>query len=205
MRMLRRYLKIVVESIFPERPDHALVKKARADAVLDLLSPTTADEIVYLLPFKDPLVRAAIHEAKFQGNAKAWRLLATALETYLKQLPDDTVVVPIPLSLPRRLKRGYNQVAVVARLAAKGAQRAKLQENILYRRHHTKAQTGMRDRADRIENMKGAFGIRDPKAVTDRNIIILDDVTTTGATLKAARSVLKEHHPRSVTLLALSH
>ena len=60
-------------------------------------------------------------------------------------------------------------------------------------------------RNERISNMRKAFIIKQPQQIVGKHIVLLDDVTTTGATLHAAKAALLLHHPASVTCIALAH
>lgn len=192
------------EYVFPERDDHKLVRLADTEDLLRLVCPTNFGEFVALLDFKEPLVRAAVHEAKFKGNDKAWNMLALVLEQYLKHLPADTTVIPVPLSAKRARKRGYNQTYEVAKRAMKQTPHLKLDPAAIYRHRDTVPQTKL-PRADRLKNIEDAFRVTDAERIRDARIVILDDVATTGATLKAARAELARHGPSSITLLSLAH
>lgn len=191
------------EYVFPERVEHRIVRELLLDDLLTHLCPTERDNIVSLLPFSEPIVRAVIHEAKFRHNEKAWELLGQILAQYLKRYKKDTILIPIPLSKTRRRERKYNQVEEIAKCALKLLPYQKLSGDILFRKRDTVPQTTL-TRKERLVNVADAFGIRDSCELKNQNIIILDDVATTGATLKAAEASLRLHHPNSITLLSLA-
>lgn len=192
------------EYVFPERRSHLLVRQTSTEFFLTLLSPSIGPDFISLFNFKEPVVRAVIHEAKFYGNAKAWSLLSQALAQYLKHCPKESLLLPIPLSRKRERQRGYNQVLEVAKRSLSGTAGIKLDTHTLFRARDTAPQTSL-SRKDRLTNIKDAFQIHSGKNIYDRHVIILDDVVTTGATLKAARKALTPHQPASITLLALAH
>lgn len=194
----------LLEQIFPERPDYKLVRQATSRDLILLLSPTDHGDFISLLPFSESLVKALIHEAKFHHNKKAWRLLGEGLSSYLKHYPSNTMLVPIPLSSKRQRKRGYNQVEEVAKKAIKQNVHIKLSTETLFRPQDTIPQTSL-TKKERLTNVRDAFSVQDRISINNTKIIILDDVVTTGATLKAARASLAPHHPLSITLLALAH
>jgi competence protein ComFC len=191
------------EYIFPEREHHRVVSKLTNEDVIQYVRPTETNGIVALLPFREPVVKALIHEAKFHHNEKAWELLAYALDQYLRHTATLTVILPIPLSAERHKSRGYNQVEEVAKRAL-GNGRLILNTHFLLRWRDTKPQTRL-ERKERKKNVVDAFRVRPGNELTSQNVIILDDVSTTGATLKAAEASLRPRHPASITLLALAH
>jgi ComF family protein len=111
----------------------------------------------------------------------------------------------VPLSHKRKKERGYNQVELVAQRACTKTS-ARLEKHILLKVRHTPPQTTL-SKSERLKNVVGAFGIHDHTAekISGKHIILLDDVTTTGATLHAAKAALLPHSPASVTCLALAH
>lgn len=196
--------RLIIESIFPERPDHQVVRRLSLDDLLLHLNPTEKDGIIHLLPFSEPIVRATVHEAKFQHNEKAWSLLGGVLAKYLKHYPDGTLLIPVPLSRKRQRKRKYNQVTKVAKKALAISSHIKLSERVLVRLRDTKPQTTL-NRSKRLSNMEDAFGTLYVSSLKDNEVIILDDVTTTGATLRAAKMALNTSKPTSISLISLAH
>lgn len=126
-------------------------------------------------------------------------LLATALEPHAARLAprprsagggrhECAVVVPVPLHPSRLASRGFNQSCLVADHVAKRL-RARFWPLALGRARDTPQQVTL-DRRARLENVSGAFFVRNPAAVRGRWIILVDDVRTTGATLDACASAL---------------
>jgi ComF family protein len=190
-----------LNELLPPRPTYRLTKNL-TDEHLRQLVPRLTTTGAALLPFADPRVRALVHECKYHRNQHAAQLLATCLRQYLGALPVPHRVVPIPLSRWRRLARGYNQVTWVTTVAAAGLPHL-VDTRSLRRVRHTTPQTKLK-RADRRTNMAGAFRGRQP-VPADLPILIIDDVTTTGATLEAAQAALAPYTKRPITTLALAH
>lgn len=111
-------------------------------------------------------------------------------------------VVPVPLH-PRRLaERGYNQSALLARPVAR-AVGAPLDTRSLVRHAHRGPQAAL-GRVERLRNVVGAFEVRRPRSVRGQRVLLVDDVTTTGATLEACALALLEAGARSVTAVTLT-
>lgn len=107
----------------------------------------------------------------------------------------------IPLSSNRKKERGYNQAEILAKPIAKRMD-LPYSEKLVYRSKHTSSQVGLSVR-ERQMNMKDAFRA-DPKMARDKNILLVDDVATTGATMDACAKALLEAGCRQVFGLTLA-
>jgi len=126
-------------------------------------------------------------------------LLAEAVREH--QLAVD-LVVPVPLSGLRRRTRGYNQAEELAR--ALGSETGlPVRPKALERTRHTAPQAGSAGAEERRRNVAGAFRVRDDE-VQNRRVLIVDDVTTTGATLSACSDALKRAGAKAVWALAFT-
>ena len=204
--------------LFPPRVDEAALSGVSDDAFLASLAPRLVPETrpatVALFSFGHPVVRAAIHEAKYHGSTRAFTLLALALTDYLRDCDDVgrrtsyICIVPVPLSRERQKERGFNQVEEVARRAARELDIA-VHATLLERTRDTVSQVSL-PRGQREENMRGAF-IVSPKLDKQGRInpshtyILIDDVITTGATLQAALDALRDEGALHIIPLALAH
>ncbi len=212
-----------LDIIFPPREDERALRDMGADEFCARMRPAavsyTRPPTVALLPFSDPLVRAAIHEAKYHGSAHAFALLAACLADFLPDYLSETrfdlgrkrsnlvSLVPVPLGKVRARERGYNQVEEVAKSALKllTMSDVRLDTTLLTRVRETPTQISLAREA-REANMKGAFVAAAP-AHPAQLYILLDDVLTTGATLGAALDALVASGiPRDHLLpIALAH
>jgi len=191
------YLRRCFDLVFPERDDHRIVRELNRDELVSHFHPKIENDIVSLLPFREPLVRSLVHEAKFHQNERAYELLGEVLSLYLKD-QNAKIVIPIPLSDKRLKERGCNQVEEVLKRALRQVPHMQMRTDLLKRTKNTKPQTSL-SRQDRLQNVAGAFTIR--PGLGQEHIILIDDVSTTGATLRSAASVLES---ASITLLSLA-
>jgi len=116
--------------------------------------------------------------------------------------PESPLVVPVPLYKSKRRERGFNQSEEVARVAMKqpvllAKADLSLALGALERLRETRSQTGL-TRHQRRENVRGAFAVPDPAQVRGRNLVLVDDVLTTGTTVSECARVLKRAGARSV-------
>lgn len=202
-----KWLSIFLSTVFPKRDDFERVRALTVDDLSRQHSPVLIKERFVLSSFKDPNVRACIHEVKFQDNEKAAELLSKLLRDWLTTRDTPYFIIPIPLSDKRRQERGYNQVTRVVERAIKSLPGITYSERVLIRQRDTIPQTNL-DKKDRAENLKGAFAIHknaSAHSFADKHLLLIDDVLTTGATLSEAEKVLKELQPASLTTVALAH
>lgn len=100
-------------------------------------------------------------------------------------------VFPVPLYFMRRVKRGYNQSAILARCLAARLNR-RFDASSLVRNRDTEHQTRLSGKDARLKNIESAFSVRRPEFVRGRTILLVDDVMTTGATLNECAKPLVE-------------
>jgi ComF family protein len=132
-------------------------------------------------------IAAAIHRAKYGDDPRVAVVLGALLRDVLPRGID--LVAPIPLH-PKRLRaRGFNQAARLAEPVA-AALGVPLARALLSRSRDTPSQTTL-DRDRRAENVADAFAVRDPDAARGRSVLLVDDVCTTGATMRAAFAALR--------------
>jgi ComF family protein len=143
-------------------------------------------------------LRELIHLLKYDQVRPAanvlGRMLAEAIEDLQPLLAGkEVLVVPVPLHRRKLRQRGFNQSELIAKAALKigtGAVRFQLSAGLLERRRETKSQIGL-SRHQRRENIRGAFAVAKPHEVAGRDILIVDDVFTTGTTVSECARILR--------------
>lgn len=196
-------LEQFLDFIFPPSEENRCVQKITTEELHQLYTPQLYDDIYFLSTYADTRMKALIHEAKFHGNSRAYKLLGTLLGQFLNTKNIPYRIIPIPLSKKRLRMRGYNQVEEVVRKSPLPPGMS-LHTHILIRTRDTQPQTELR-RKERLLNIRDAFGVADVEAIRGKHILIIDDVTTTGTTLHAAKAALLPYSPASITCVALAH
>jgi ComF family protein len=150
--------------------------------------------------FGGPLADA-VHALKYGGRPSLARPLGAWLAARVT-LPAGAAIVSVPLARRRRIERGYDQAGLLADELASAAGRGDARlRGVLRRIRETKPQVG-RGRGERIRNVKGAFWANG--SVEGREIVLVDDVVTTGATADAASRALLDAGASRVAVVALA-
>lgn len=157
------------------------------------------DATVTLADYAEPLDRLILR-LKFGAALPVAGWIAGQLAESLRALPDlPDLIIPVPLAPQRLASRGFNQAWEIARpLARRLGVRA--DATLLTRHRDTAAQLTL-DLPARQANLRDAFALARPMRLDGLHIAVVDDVMTTGATLRAAAAVLKAHGARRVTAL----
>jgi len=143
-------------------------------------------------------LRELIHLLKYEGVRPAagvlGRMLAAAV-TDLRPSFDENgmLVVPVPLHRSKSRQRGFNQAEEIARKALKQIPsdcHLELAADVLQRQRETQSQIGL-SRHQRRMNMRGAFAVKRPELVQGREVLVVDDVFTTGTTVSECARVLR--------------
>lgn len=153
--------------------------------------------------YQDPL-QEIIHQFKYSGYSRlgdslAKKLIDNHIHTFERLRPNLTV--PIPLDSYRLRRRGFNQAAVLSDIVSKKL-KIVIAEQLLVKSRKTKDQTRL-DFERRAENLKGAFTVTE-RIAPDAKIILIDDVFTTGATMREGLRAITEAGGKVVMTAAIA-
>lgn len=153
----------------------------------------------------DDDVRRLVHAFKFGGRERLGAMLVRAAPPEWRAasgLEGYAAVVPVPLSRGRYRERGFNQAQRIARALARGTT-TRVREGTLRKRSGRPPQAGLTG-AGRRRNAAGAYRARLPEALRGRDLLLVDDVLTTGATADAAAGALVSAGARAVDVMVLA-
>ena len=186
--------------------------------ILDL-SPTEIESLPKAEPIKDKWtlalfeyrhakVKRLIWEIKYKNNLalakKVGPLLADHLQTELDEhglWGEEVLLIPIPTSDTKRLARGYNHTESLAKEMSNFVSH----NHILIKSHETESQKQAGSRAERLHNLENSMQVVGEPSLSDKVIVLVDDVMTTGATFAEARRALREAGAKKVLAIALAH
>jgi ComF family protein len=154
---------------------------------------------------QDSTMQSLLHELKYRGNQALGIQLGSLLGTALKntsRFPVD-VLVPVPLHPSKEKSRGFNQATLICQgiAAVTGLPVC----TTLLRRNAQRSTQTKKDRAARWENMQGIFEATPFNEVPYKNILLIDDVITTGATLEACGQALLEAEERKLWIASVCY
>lgn len=160
------------------------------------------DGLTTLFSYAKPIARELIHHIKYRGHTDAVGFLAGQYQKkVLARLPrGDWMVTAVPLSKERRRTRDFNQSELIARRLA---QPLFDYAELLVKKRETEPQVKLK-RAKRQTNLTRAFAVR-PAIEVPEQVILVDDVITTGSTLKEATKVLRRAGVQKVWALTVAH
>ncbi|HXK35227.1 MAG TPA: hypothetical protein VJ103_01845 [Candidatus Paceibacterota bacterium] len=199
-------------------PEHCLgCKKAGSPLCARCLSalPPPREElpdIISFFEYRNETVKQALWQLKYRNKKGLARALAESLADRLSaELAElavfknfkDPLLVPTPLTPRRFRKRSYNQAALLADELSQLTGLPAL--SALCKIKETPTQVSVRDRTARLSNLIGAFGVISPEKIKERNIFVVDDIATTGATIAEARRALLAAGAKKVLGLTVAH
>ncbi len=210
----------LLDLIFPKEDSVIFLEKlAENDSMREL--PECSEELpknhFAIFSYKNRYVRNLIWEIKYRRNQKLIDAVAKLLyEEILEHLGDkdlfyspETILIPIPISKNRLKDRGFNQTELIV----KAIERLDTQKELLYgnkilqKSTDTISQTKTKNKKDRMKNIVGSFSLNEIEKtkIEDKNIIIIDDVITTGATMMEAMRIIKSLGTKNIFCIAIAH
>ena len=154
---------------------------------------------------KDSEIQSLIHNFKYKNPKKLGKTLAFWHFNTLKNLPftdEIDLIVPVPMHSKRLKKRGYNQVSDYAKTIAQMLN-AKYAPKVLTKVRETKIQS-KQTRSDRFRNMLDSFFLNPEIDISNKHILLVDDVITTGATLEACIVSLQKATGVKISIAAIA-
>ncbi len=219
MNIIRDIFIYTFELFFPKDAKLLIYDTANCEIIEKTAVRTFADtpfQCIAPFPYKNTIIKNAIHTTKYHANKHTAKILAKALVPYIsEELAElrmfenfhNPLLIPIPLHKIRINKRGFNQSERIADAIIEYMEdkNITLCTNALTRHKNTAIQTKSKNKKERYENMKNAFSIPYSDLILEKDILLLDDVITTGATLSSARNMLINNGARSVLCIAVAH
>ena len=154
---------------------------------------------------RESLMQRLMHQFKYKGNKELGFQLGKIMGESLKKSNrfEIDALIPLPLFPVKEKKRGYNQATVLCEGIAESMQ-VPIFKDVIIRPQHTDTQT-KKGRIERWLNMEGKFVLTKPEAIINKNVLLIDDVVTTGATLEACGIELLKAENVKLSIAALCY
>lgn len=153
------------------------------------------------------VVKKLIHEFKYRGKDYLGDFLSGFMIEFIKEydmpINDLNFIIPMPLHKIRLREREFNQAEILSRHIA-GEFKKEVLNSVLSRRRHTKQQAELKNE-ERLLNVRGAFAVNNADKIKGKNLLLIDDVLTTGATSSEAACALKNAGANIVFILTLAN
>jgi ComF family protein len=155
---------------------------------------------------KGTLIQQLIHQLKYKGDTSLGQFLGSLMGSSLKQsgrFNSLDAIIPLPPFADRERKRGYNQSAILAEGISQQLQVPVITGNVI-RQYATETQT-RKHRNERWENVHQSFQVKFPDQLKNLQLLLVDDVVTTGATLEACAQTIIRNSAASISIAVLAH
>lgn len=166
--------------------------------------------------YRNSKIKKIIQKIKYKGNRQLIKAISIILYDYI--LEDITekkllynfqkpLIIPIPATQRRLKEHGYNQCERLVRALESIDKQTSFEAayDLLKKIKETGSQAHTKGREIRLGNLKDSFGMNNPEKIKNQNIILIDDVWTTGATISEARKELLRIGAKSVTAYTIAH
>lgn len=153
---------------------------------------TYCDGIVCVGRYSDSL-KQSLKRFKFGNRTSYYRVFGKLLALKVQntiQLNQIDIIIAVPLHKSKQKERGYNQAELIAGSAAK-LLKIPLKTNILVKTNESRSQS-MLSKQERLSNVEGLFKVINTQAIHKKNILIIDDIVTTGSTINQCSKALKQ-------------
>ncbi|MEK7113226.1 MAG: phosphoribosyltransferase family protein [Patescibacteria group bacterium] len=217
------FLDAILSVIFPVRCISC--KREGLELCMDCIASfpiaerETPEWIIPMFDYRHPSIKKSIWFLKYKGKKRLALIFAEILhERIIEELADlkvlrnfhDPILVPIPLSKERKKERKYNQTELICEALIQidkksGQKNFDLKKDILIKTRETEHQARIKDRSDRLKNLMNSFAVKNEQKIKGRNVILIDDVTTTGTTLSEAKRILKNSGAKNIIAFTIAH
>ena len=160
----------------------------------------------HLYIFKyEGIIKERLIKFKFQEKAYVYKAFVKFLiknKKVCRFLKSYDIIIPVPIHYNRKLERGYNQSALIAKQIAKYLG-IKYEDKVLYKKINNKPQS-TKNKEERKQNVIGVYDIKNEYKILNKKILLLDDIYTTGSTVNECSRILKKNGAKKVDIITIA-
>ena len=163
------------------------------------------DEHAYVFKYNS-IIREKIIQYKFKNKAYLGKMFS---EFFVKNekmcgfFEKYDIIIPVPMTNKKIKERGYNQSEIISGIISKNVPNITIQKNVLIKYKNNKTQSQL-NKKQRQQNVQDVYKLNDREIIKNRNILILDDIYTTGATCNECARVLKQANPSRIGVVTIA-
>ena len=118
-------------------------------------------------------------------------------------LKNYDIIIPVPIHNKRRMERGYNQSALIAKAISKKIPQIDYLEDVLIKKINNKPQS-TKNKSERKNNVIGAYYMKNKEKINNKKILLLDDIYTTGNTVNECCKILQSANPKCIDVITIA-
>ena len=162
------------------------------------------NELMYIFKYEGQ-IRKLILDYKFNEKSYLYLTFVNFLlknKKIFENIKNYDTIIPVPISKKRKKTRGYNQSLLIARKIAKLTD-LELMNNCLVKTKNIIEQSKL-NKEDRTQNIQGVYKLKNKQLIENKNILLIDDIYTTGSTVNECSKILKQGNPKKIGILVLA-
>ena len=152
------------------------------------------------------IIRQKILQYKFKDNPYLYKMFSEFFmknEKVCRFLKNYDIIISVPMTKKKIAQRGYNQAELIAKQIAINSPNLTYLKNILVKQKETSTQSSL-NKKERFNNVKNVYKVQNMQKIKEKNIILFDDIYTTGATCKECTKTIMEAGAKTVDLLTIA-
>jgi len=165
------------------------------------------ENIFSLYPYRNEIIKKLLFQLKFKHIKDIAFVFGEPLHNFIfKEFQEDFPIylLPIPQTKIHAKKRGFNQAHALAEAIAAHNKNYFIKD-ILVRKDVVSAQTSFKSRKDRENNMRDGFFIENGEFLKNNTVVIIDDIVTTGSTMRAGKRALEKFSPKKISCISVAY
>ena len=176
------------------------IKKFKIDKIKD----KNFEKHLYIFKYEG-IIKEKLIEFKFNQKPYLYKTFVKFLiknKKICRFLKSYDIIIPVPIHYNRKLERGYNQSALIARQIAKQLD-IKYGDKVLYKKINNKPQS-TKNKEERKQNVIGVYDVKNEYKILNKKILLLDDIYTTGSTVNECSRILKKTGAKKVDIITIA-